>query len=196
MKLILFQGDNFIMKKYIRGIICIGYSIIKFWCIKLSHFNNFKFTILNLVSPFTEIELGKYSKLEFGKMIKMRSGTKIKVRDRAEVKIGENTSFNYGCLVISHEKVIIGKDVQFGPNVLIYDHDHDFKTKGGLKDLKYITSPVEIGNNVWIGANTIILRGTIIGDNCVVGAGSIIKGVFKENLMIVQKRETTVLVVL
>ena len=56
----------------------------------------------------------------------------------------------------------------------------------------YKTAPVEIGNNVWIGANTIILRGTKIGDNCVIGAGSIVKGNVLSNSVFLQKKENMV----
>lgn len=79
-----------------------------------------------------------------------------------------------------------------GPNVLIYDHDHDFRKEEGLKKLKYKTAPVDIGDNVWIGANTIILRGTKIGNNCVIGAGSVIKGCYPDNSIVVQKRNTII----
>ena len=75
---------------------------------------------------------------------------------------------------------------------MIYDHDHDFRIKDGLKSLKYKTSPIIIGNNVWIGSNTIILRGSKIGNNCVIGAGSVIKGTYEDGSIIVQKRENSV----
>ena len=181
------------MKKYVRAGICLSYSIIKFGLIKIFHMKYFTFSPFNLVSPFSEIDLGKKSTLILGKMIRIRSGSKVKVRKNAEVKIGDNTSFNHGCMVICHKKIIIGKDVQLGPNVLIYDHDHNFRVKNGLKDLQFKISPVEIGDNVWIGANTVILRGTKIGDNCVVGAGSVIKGQFPADTVIVQKRETDII---
>lgn len=180
------------MKKYLRAVICVTYSLIKFMIIKMFHIKGFRFTLLNIVSPFTEIEIGKNANLIFGRMIRLRSGSKIKVRKGAEVKIGNNTSLNHGCMVISHERINIGTDVQFGPNVLIYDHDHDFRVKDGLKNLKYKTSPVDIGDNVWIGTNTVILRGTKIGNNCVVGAGCVIKGQFPDNTVILQKRDTTI----
>lgn len=80
-----------------------------------------------------------------------------------------------------------------GPNVLIYDHDHDYKAEGGVFSLKYKTSPVTIGNNVWIGANCVILRGTSIGDNCVIGGGCVLKGEYPSNSVIVQKRSTEVI---
>lgn len=182
------------MKKYIRAEICLIYSLVKFFFIKLFHMKDFRFTILNLISPFTEIEIGKKAKLSLGKMVRIRSGSKIKIRNGAEVQIGDNTFLNHGCMIISHAKIIIGEDVQFGPNVLIYDHDHDFRAKNGLKDLKYKTSPVYIGDNVWVGANVIILRGTRIGNNSVIGAGSVIKGEYSNNALIIQKRETESLI--
>ena len=57
-----------------------------------------------------------------------------------------------------------------------------------MKAGKYKTGSIEIGNNVWIGANTIILRGTKIGDNAVIAAGSIVKGEVPTGAVIVQKR--------
>ena len=86
--------------------------------------------------------------------------------------------------------VTIGKGTMFGPNVLVYDHDHNYKSANGISDNKFKVGNVKIGNNVWIGANTIILKDTEIGDNCVVGAGSVIKGKYPDNSLIVQKRNT------
>ena len=51
-----------------------------------------------------------------------------------------------------------------------------------------IALPITVGDDVWIGANTVILRGTVIGRDCVVGAGSVLKGVYPAGSVIVQKR--------
>lgn len=180
------------MKKYIRSVISMSFSFCKFTGLKLLHFKKFYYSPLVVFSPFTEIELGKNSYLKISRMVKARSGVKVKVRERARVEIGKGTSFNHGCMIVSHEEIVIGNNVQFGPNVLVYDHDHDFRIKDGLSKLKYRSSPVVIGNNVWIGANVVILRGTIIGDNCVIGAGSIIKGKYGKNSIIIQKKEENI----
>ena len=50
-----------------------------------------------------------------------------------------------------------------------------------------------IGNRVWIGANTVILRGTVIGDDCVIGAGSVVKGNVPANSVLVQKRDDEII---
>ncbi|PFM78977.1 maltose O-acetyltransferase [Bacillus sp. AFS077874] len=176
------------MTKYLRAITCLVFSLIKFSFMKIFNFKKIQFTLFNLFSPFTEVVVGKNAQLALGKMVKARSGVKINVRSNAEVKIGEETFFNHGCMIICHEKISIGNNVQFGPNVYVYDHDHDFRVQDGLKSKKFKTSSVKIGNNVWIGANSVILRGTVIGDNCVVGAGCVIKGNYPDNTLIVQKR--------
>ena len=85
----------------------------------------------------------------------------------------------------------IGEGTEFGPSVYLYDHDHDYRV--GLKEEKFLSAPVVIGKNCWIGANTVILRGTVIGDNCVIGAGSVIKGCFPDKSVIVQRRTTEIL---
>lgn len=177
------------MKRYIRAAIFLTYTLLKFLTIKIFHNQNFKFTKFNLISPFTTIEIIKGGRLNINRMVKINSGSKLKVRKNAFVEIGENTFINHNTLIVSHEKILIGKDVQIGPNVLIYDHDHDFRAEDGVKSMKYVTSPVEIGDNVWIGANTIILRGTKLGNNCVIAANSVIKGEIKDNMIVYQKRE-------
>lgn len=58
--------------------------------------------------------------------------------------------------------------------------------------MKFKTAPITIGNNVWIGAHALILRGTTIGDNIVVGGGTVVKGDFPANSVIIQKRTTEV----
>lgn len=181
------------IKKYIRATICIMYSLIKFCGIKLFHYKAFKFSPVSVISPFTEIEVGKGGRITLGKLVRMRSGSKIRARKDAELIIGDNTALNYGCIFTAHKRITIGKDVKFGPNVLIYDHDHDFRTPNGLKKLKYKMNAVEIGDNCWIGANTVILKGSKIGNNCVIGAGSIIKGRYEDNSIIIQKRDTEVI---
>lgn len=180
------------MKKYIRAGICITFTFIKFCLIKIFHGKKFEFCIIELFSPLTEVEISSKGKLSVGKIVKTRSGSKLRVRKSGIMSIGNNTSLNHGCIITCHEQIKIGNDVQFGPNVLVYDHDHDYRTQDALKNLKFITSPVEIGDNVWIGANVVILRGTKIGDNCVVGAGSVIKGTYSNNSVILQKRDTEI----
>ena len=180
------------MNKYVRAAVCVPCGMIKMAWTKLFHFSSFSGPLICLVSPHSEITMDGGSELRIGKNFKMRDGAKIRVRKGATCIIGDNSSINSNNTIACHERIEIGNDVQLSPNVQIYDHDHDFRAEGGVKAQKYKTSPVKIGNNVWIGANAVILRGTEIGDNCVVGAGSILKGMFPDNSVIVQKKVTEI----
>ena len=69
---------------------------------------------------------------------------------------------------------------------------NDQGIQGGIKMGQYKTASVEIGNNVWIGANAVILRGTKIGNNAVIAAGAVVKGIVPANSVFIQKRETKI----
>ena len=176
------------MNKYVRAAVCVPYGMMKMAWTKLFHFKSFSGSVISLVSPHTEITMDRGAELRIGKNFKMRDGAKIRVRKGAVCIIGNNSSVNSNNIIACHERVEIGDDVQLSPNVQIYDHDHDFRAEGGVKAGRYKTAPVKIGNNVWIGANTVILRGTEIGDNCVIGASCVVKGKIESGSVIVQKR--------
>lgn len=180
------------MNKYIRAMICGAIATIKFGIVKVERKSNFKCGFVNTISPRTEITIERGTKVQIGSGFRMRSGAKLRVRNNAEVSIGKNFSMSNNCVITSWEKIEIGKDVQFGPGVLVYDQDHDISVSGGLAAEKYKTKPIKIGNGVWIGANSVILRGTVIGDNCVIAAGSIVKGKVPSNSLFIQKRENEI----
>lgn len=177
------------MNKYVRALVCVPCGMLKMAWTKLFHLRTFSGPVISLVSPYTEITMERGAELRIGKNFKMRDGAKIRVRKEAVCVIGNNSSVNCNNMIACRNRIEIGDDVQLSPNVQIYDHDHDFRAEGGMKAKKYKTSPVKIGNNVWIGANTVILRGTEIGDDCVIGAGCVLKGVYEPGLVVVQKRE-------
>ena len=178
------------MSRYILAIIAFVVSSIKLLLMKLFHLNNIKFSLINICALTSEIQISQKGVLHIGKKLRMRAGSRLIIRKNGRLDIGNNVFFNYGSVVTCHEKITIGNNVQISPNVLIYDHDHDFKVKDGLKNLVYSSSPVIIGDNVWIGANSIILRGTEIGNNSVIAAGSIVKGKVSKGTLFIQKRDS------
>ena len=99
-------------------------------------------------------------------------------------------SLNNNCFVAAGNKIEIGEGTTIAPNVVIVDHDHDYRHPDGLKALAYKTGEIFIGNNVWIGANAVILRNTYIGDNSVIGAGCIVSGHVESNTVLLQRRDT------
>lgn len=87
------------------------------------------------------------------------------------------------------ECISIGDDVIIGENVKIYDHNHVF---GGdsqvVEKHKFKTSPIKIGDNVWIGSNVTILKGVTIGDRSIISAGSVINKDVSSDVIYQQKR--------
>lgn len=180
------------MNKYTRALIDFPTAFLKVFLLKLNHGGNFKFSNPIFMSPLSELTLDKGGKISIGQKFRQRSMARIRVRKNAKLVIGNNISLNHGCMLVAHDSIKIGDGVQFGPNVLLYDHDHDYKAIGGISAGKYKTQPIEIGDNVWLGAGAIILKGSKIGANSVVAAGSIIRGEFPENSLIYQPKETKI----
>ena len=89
------------------------------------------------------------------------------------IEIGNNFYSNHNLIILDAAKVIIGDNVFIAPNCNIYTAHHPINVIERNKGLEY-ASPVKIGNNVWIGGNVIILPGVTIGDNCTIGAGSVV----------------------
>ena len=104
-----------------------------------------------------------------------------------KLSIGRGSSFNRNDIIVCRDSITIGNNCAFGPNVVLYDHDHVFD-KDGFKSDKYATSPIVIEDSCWLGANVIVLRGTHIGKGCVIGAGTIIKGVIPPHSVVKSNR--------
>lgn len=75
-------------------------------------------------------------------------------------------------MIIAKESVEIGQDCQIAWGVTISDHDFHKTYTNGVQNVE--TSPVKVGNGVWIGMNATILKGVTIGDNAVIAAGSVV----------------------
>ena len=98
------------------------------------------------------------------------------------IEVGENFYANYGCTILDANKVKIGDNVLFGPNVQIYSATHPIDPVERLNH-KGFAKPIVIGNNVWIGGGTIICPGIKIGDNVTIGAGSVVTKDIPENVI-------------
>ncbi len=89
------------------------------------------------------------------------------------IEVGKNFFANYNCTILDVAKVKIGDNCQFAPNVAVYTAGHPIHPVSRNSQYEYGIS-VTIGDNVWIGGNSVIVPGVHIGSNTVIGAGSVV----------------------
>lgn len=95
---------------------------------------------------------------------------------------GKNVYANFGLSLVDDTRIEIHDDVMIGPNVTICAGTHPLSPELRLKKAQY-NLPVVIEKNVWIGAGTIVLPGVTIGENSVIGAGSIVTKDIPKNVL-------------
>lgn len=89
------------------------------------------------------------------------------------IEVGKNFFANYNCTILDVAKVKIGDNCQMAPNVSIYTAGHPIHPVSRNSGYEY-GKEVTIGDNVWIGGNSVICPGVTIGDHVVIGAGSVV----------------------
>ena len=100
------------------------------------------------------------------------------------IEVGRNFFANYNFIVLDVGKVRIGNDVMMGPNVAIYTAGHSLHPESRNSGYEYGID-VSIGDNVWIGGNVCIMPGVNIGNNVVIGAGSVVTKDIPDNMIAV-----------
>jgi maltose O-acetyltransferase len=89
------------------------------------------------------------------------------------IRLGAGAFLNFNCVILDIVEVTIGDRTQIGPGVQILAADHPRDPAARASGLEF-GRPVHIGRNVWIGAGAIILPGVSIGDDALIGAGSVV----------------------
>lgn len=121
-----------------------------------------------------------YSRIECFKMV---SGDKF----NPNIRIGDNVLMGRNTTILCCDEINIGNNCLFASYCFITDENHGFNPALGIRYecQKIETKPVNIGENCWIGEKVIILPGVTIGDNVVIGAGSVVTGNIPSNMIAV-----------
>ncbi len=89
------------------------------------------------------------------------------------IEVGDNFYANFNCVILDVGRVIIGNNVKFGPNVSLYTAGHPVHPESRRSGYEYGIG-ISIGNDVWLGGNVVVNQGVNIGENAVVGSGSVV----------------------
>lgn len=129
-----------------------------------------------------KIESFKNSRIIIGEKCILENNVHLRARNGGVLNINSHTYINDNSCIYCFGKISIGKGCYIGPNVTIVDHNHK------IDRTKFDIGEIIIGNNVWIGANTVILKNVKIGDNVTIGAGCVITKDVPFNTTLIQKR--------
>jgi acetyltransferase-like isoleucine patch superfamily enzyme len=158
---------------------------------KVKYGRNINLYGIPVIYRFTNaaIEIGDNCRINssfLSNLIGLQQRTIIIARGSGKINIGKNVGIS-GATIYAWESISIGNNTLIGANSKIFDNDfHPVDPKARLTDdgTQVLKKAVNIGENVFVGCNCIILKGTQIGCNSVVGAGSIVSGQFPPNVVI------------
>lgn len=103
--------------------------------------------------------------------------------------IGDKSSIGLYAYIGCSGKIVIGKNVMFGPKCSLFAENHNFKSSSvSIKDQGVSQKGIMIDDNCWIGSNVVILDGVHIGSGCVIAAGSVITKDVPANSIVIDKR--------
>lgn len=135
------------------------------------------------VSPRAEIDVSKL--LSMGEGTTISSFCQLKAR-HGVLRLGRNVGVGVGCSFSPGEKgLTIGDNCLFGPYVLVVSSNYRYdRLDIPLAEQGSSSKGIEIGENVWIGGNSVVLDGTTIGNNVIVASGSVVSGHIPDNVIL------------
>lgn len=120
---------------------------------------------------------------------KIHAGTNFELIDpkyidlHSKFEVGNSVFINSNLTALVYERIYIGHEVMFGPNVTLLTSGHNPDLSGLASRNSHLYGPITICDKVWIGANVIILPNVQIGRNSVIGAGSVVTKSIPENVI-------------
>lgn len=158
-----------------KSFFIILYNFLRMSFFAIMHLGHWRVMGIQRISPLCALKVFDQGQLMIGRNCEFAAYCDLEVHGKGVLTIGEKTYMNRYCMISAHEEVTIGKECMFGPGVKVFDNDHVHSLETGVSS-KLKTAPIRIGDHCWVASDVIILRGTTIGDNCVIGAGCIVKG--------------------
>ena len=163
-----------------------GYAvlIIRWAWLKLRWRGRLQTDGLCFVCPGVKFEIGRDARVTLGRWSWIGHRCKIRVHE-GEFSLGAKSVMGQECTISAFQQVSIGRECILADRVMLIDFDHGVTEVDRPIRLQGIYKrDVRVGNNVWIGYGACVLRGVTVGDNCIVGANSVLTRDVPENAVV------------
>lgn len=158
-------------------------SVIRFYFAKIYYLSHLKLSGPGMLGTNTYLFISFKGNISLGK--KPIIADFVELQSEGNLKIGNYCTINRYSRIIAFESINIGNNVTIAQNVSILDHDHNYLLHDENLVLNgYNTSPITIGNNVWLSDKCTVLRGVTIGNNVIAGAHTLINKDVPSNCII------------
>lgn len=158
------------MSRKFRYLFRLMVNVFRASILKVIFWGKFKSPISMLASARSEFRIEENGSINIIKSLNMEANSLVYAFG-GKIRIG-SAFINRNCLIVSRKEIDIGDRVTIGPNVCIYDHDHNLKSDS-LED-NFTSERICIEDDVWIGAQAVILKGVHIGKGAVIAAGAVV----------------------
>lgn len=174
---------NAVRKKGILESIILGFSTlfisviskIKITCLNIRGYSINNSVLLSGQNLFFQTEK---KSIIIKEKTRIGYGVRVKAGFSGKIHIGANVVIDDYSFISAHENIFIGDEVMIASHCYIVDFNHIYPLSKSKKNIGkksgYTSAPVKIGKYVWIGTHSVVLSGVTIGDNAVIGAGSVV----------------------
>lgn len=174
----------------LRGFLWLRKKVFLGKSVKILNKNNIKFGNNVTLEEGCFVDGFAKTQLVFGDNVKIGAFSSISCTSHMSkygvgFSIGNNSGIGRFTEFGSSGGITIGNDVIMGSYISFHSENHNFEDTSQLIRLQGVTSKgIKLGNNIWVGAKVTFLDGSEVGDNSVVAAGAVVKGVFPNNVII------------
>lgn len=127
------------------------------------------------------LRASREGKIVLGDGVYLSEGCTLQADGPGKILVGKDSFFNTFCRIYAMERVTVGENCLFGSNVSLYDHDHDLSHGVKNAGARFLTAAVTVEDAVWLCTNVVVTRGSRVGGNSAVAAGSVVCGSLPEN---------------
>lgn len=172
------------MKPYFKAF----YNICRISAARIRQKSKIKTNGVLLLGYNTKLSFSEGSCVSFGRHVISDGRFTVVTGKNSILEIGDSVYFNENVMISCQKKVTVGAGSLFGPGVKIFDNNHCFSRENGVSR-EIDCGEIRIGKNCWVASNAVILKGADIGDNCVIGAGCIVKGKIPDGSIVTVNQE-------